>query len=90
MLYKAFPIETEVIVDELGENLDEETTDNYFATIRFLQREGFIHYQKLHYSAFKGVVLTAKGLKILDTMADALADEKARGAVIREVIKLSV
>jgi hypothetical protein len=105
LLYQEFPKETDVVVDDLVKYLNEDMMDNYFATIRFLQRERLIHYQALNYFTFSGVVLTAKGLRILDTIPDsfqektiaqqithALAEgsEKAIGQVIQEVIRISV
>jgi len=104
LLYQEFPKETDVVVDDLVGITDDEMIDNYFATIRFLQREGLIRYQKFDYGSFNGGVLSAKGLRILDTVFDvmeegetiaqqiskALGDEnKAEiGRVIKEVIKL--
>ena len=106
LLYQEFPKETDVVVDDLVGITDDEMIDNYFATIRFLQREGLIRYQKFDYGSFNGGVLSAKGLRILDTVFDvmeegetiaqqiskALGDEnKAEiGRVIKEVIKLCV
>jgi hypothetical protein len=106
LLYKTFPKETDVAVDDLDKPLDENRTDNYFASIRFLQREGLIRYQEFYYSTFKGSVLTAKGLKVLDTKSEASAfnetvvqqlsqalndnSEKAIKTIVQEIIKLSV
>ncbi len=101
-LYQEFPRSMNLVIDELGESLDEESTDNYFASIRFLQQEGFLHYQELDFTVFIGVILTAKGLKILDTIkaektiaqhiSIALSNnnQNAIRVVIREIIKLSV
>ncbi len=105
LLYKEFPMETDIVVDDwLADPFDDDMTDNYFATIRFLQREGFIRYQVFDLGNFRSVVLTAKGLKVLDTLPDkaeetiaqqisnALQDDskKAVGSVIRELIKVAV
>lgn len=104
-LYQEFPKETNITIEEFIESADEDMTDNYFATIRFLQREKFIHYQLLNYNTFTGVTLTTKGLKILDTLSTP--DEEATiaqelttalqqnskpliGAIIQKIIKLSV
>jgi len=105
LLYQEFPRETDVAVDDLAEPLDEEMADNYFATIRFLQREGLIRYQKFYFSTFNGMVLTAKGLKIMDTIPNMIQPEQtmaqqisnvleednelAINHVIREIIKLT-
>ena len=103
LLYQEFPKETDVVVDDLVGITDDEMIDNYFATIRFLQREGLIRYQKFDYGSFNGGVLTAKGLRILDTVmekGETIAQQisKALGnenkaeirRVIKEVIKLCV
>lgn len=67
-LYHEFPKETEIVLDDFIEPSNEEQGDNYFATIRFLQREGLLRYHELNFGIFTGVVLTAKGLKILRTV----------------------
>ncbi len=103
LLYKNFPIEIDVVVDELlVEPYDEDKTDNYLATIRFLQREGFICYQEFYYNVFKGVVLTVKGLKVLDNLSahsdfdetgiliQAIDDKSAIKATIQELIRRTV
>ncbi|NJO16130.1 MAG: hypothetical protein HC877_10355 [Thioploca sp.] len=104
-LYQEFPKETNITVDEFVDSSNEEMTDNYFATIRFLQREGFISYQILNYDTFTGVTLTIKGLKILDTLSTGdgettIAQEisialqqhskKLIGAIIQKIINLSL
>ncbi len=68
LLYLKFPQETNVVIDDLVDIVDEEMNDDYFATIRFWQREGLFSYQEFYFGNFNGVVLTAKGLKILDTV----------------------
>ena len=105
LLYQEFPKETNITIDEFIESADEDMTDNYFATIRFLQREKFIYYQLLNYNTFTGVTLTTKGLKILDTLSTldeetTIAQEISTalqqnskpliGAIIQKIIKLSV
>ncbi|BAP55485.1 hypothetical protein THII_1188 [Thioploca ingrica] len=104
LLYQEFPKETNITIDEFIESADEDMTDNYFATIRFLQREKFIYYQLLNYNTFTGVTLTTKGLKILDTLSTldeetTIAQEISTalqqnskpliGAIIQKIIKLS-
>jgi hypothetical protein len=107
LLYKNFPQETSMVVDNLAtEPLDEEMMDNYFATIRFLQREGFIRYQEFDFGTFCGTVLTTKGLNVLDTIPDTFNKEEtiaqrlsnalkennkeAISNVVKEIIKFSV
>jgi len=107
ILYDQFPKETEIVIDSLlSDYFDEERCDNYFATIRFLQREGLLRYHELNFGIFSGVVLTAKGLKVLNTLCEtfqqestiaqlitqALANQNQKnlGNIIRELIKVSV
>jgi len=72
LLYQQFPKEINITLEDFSiEILDEEMeeiTDNYLATMRFLQREGFIRYQSVEFDTLTGVVLTIKGLKILDNL----------------------
>jgi len=71
LLYSKFPQEVDMAIDDLMDNADDERmSDNYLATIRFLQREGLLIYQEFYFGVFNGTVLTAKGLKILDTIVD--------------------
>lgn len=106
LLYQNFPIETHITVDNLPQYIDEESRDNYFATIRFLERERFIRYEKAVYGGFIGVVLTTKGLAVLNVTPDAIKEKEtiakrisnalkngskeAVRLVIQEVIKASV
>jgi hypothetical protein len=105
LLYQKFPQETDLAIDEFIEVADENTTDNYFATIRFLQREKLIYYQLFNYNIFTGVTLTAKGLNLLDTLStrdgettiaqeiDAALQSNSNqsiGAIIQEIIKLAI
>jgi hypothetical protein len=104
-LYQKFPQETNLTIDEFIDAADDNTIDNYFATIRFLQREKFIYYQSFNYNTFTGVTLTTKGLKLLDTLSTldeetTIAQEisaalqtnsnQSIGAIIKKIIKLSI
>jgi|LGOV01.1.fsa_nt_gb hypothetical protein len=82
LLYKNFPIETDIIVDNLAQHIDEESRDDYFATIRFLERERFIRYKTAVYGGFIGAVLTAKGLAILNITPDAI---KEKGTIAKRI-----
>jgi hypothetical protein len=88
LLYESFPIETNINVDELiTESFEDERIDNYFATIRFLQRENLIRYQELHYNCYNGAVLTAKGLKLLDSVLDLEDEEKTIAEQINQALE---
>ena len=104
LLYSKFPQETNVIIDDLLDVAAEEIVDNCFATIRFWQREKLLIYQEFYFGNFKGTVLTAKGLRILDTVLDiekkemiaqqiskALQeqDDGKISDIVQEIIKLS-
>jgi len=94
LLYKKFPNEVDIIIEDLTD--DGELNDNYFATMRFLRRENLLHYQELDFSNFKRTVLTAKGLSILDTIPDNIDINLAqqlldsnKEAIIQTIIKLA-
>jgi len=87
LLYTNFPQEMDVAIDKLSESYEDNMLDNYFATMRFLQREGLLCYQELYYTVFKGVVLTAKGLKVLDTILDTSALKKNIAQQINQALE---
>jgi len=89
LLYKEFPIETKIIVDDLVKNtdIDTEISQIYFATIRFLEQEGFIHCKKAVYGGFNGVVLTAKGLSVLNITPDAIKKKETIAKRISSALK---
>jgi hypothetical protein len=102
LLYQQFPQEINITIEDLGIKIfDEVMTDNYLATMRFLQREGFIRYQAVEFDTFTGVVLTAKGLKTLDSITgeqtiaqkiDHTLEQNTQqllNSVIREVITIN-
>ncbi len=104
LLYGKFPQEINVVIDDLVDMDDEEITDNFFATIRFLQREGLLIYQEFYFGSFNGTVLTAKSLKVLDTVIDVIKEETIAeqinqalqeqddskiSKIVQEIIKLS-
>ena len=87
ILYDQFPKETEIVIDNLlVDRFDEERCDNYFATIRFFQREGLLRYHELNFGIFSGVVLTAKGLKVLDTLCETFQPEYTIAQLINQAL----
>ncbi len=94
LLYKKFPNEVDIIIEDLTG--DGELNDNYFATMRFLRRENLLYYQELDFSNFKRTILTAKGLSILDTTPDNIDINLAQQLIdsneediIKTIIKLA-
>ncbi len=83
LLYTHFP----KAVDVPDQEMDKDTRENYFATIKFLHREGFIHIEDQTYDGFVGVILTTKGLSTLSAIPSSLKERKTIITRIREALK---
>lgn len=86
-LYAAFPTPTALRMDDLDETADRETRRVYAATVRFLRNEGLIRVQaETIADIFVGVVLTAKGLSLLQAVPEALQEKKPWAAWLRDTL----
>lgn len=105
-LFNKFPVEQDIRVEEFS-YLDNETNSDIFSSsVRFLHREGFIRYSQAGYGSFVGVVLTAQGLTVLNSIPELLKVKESVGnkigsalksgssevikAIIREIVKISM
>lgn len=86
-LYESFPQEVKIIVSE-DEFPDEEAFNIYVFTIKWLQKEGFIRYEKEGLGGvFTGICLSSKGLKALKKYPVSLNEEKPVGSLLKEALK---
>jgi hypothetical protein len=88
-LYQTFPQGVVIYTDQLESGASDETLKNYSGTIQFLTKEGFISCGSMAGSgrAYQNVVLTTKGLQILNAVPDAIKDKKPIGEKIIESLK---
>jgi hypothetical protein len=88
-LYKTFPQKTAIYTNKLESGASDETIKNYSGTIGFLAREGFIRCGSMAGSgkAYANVVLTTKGLQILNAVPDTIKDKKTIGEKINDTLK---
>lgn len=88
-LYRAFPKEIVLNIEELDAEADANALENYSATVEFLGREGFIRYRSANSNAefFLGVVLTSKGLAILNSTPEVLKDKEPLGKSLGAALK---
>lgn len=87
-LYKEFPNPSIIVVDEMDEGADRETIKTYASTLSFLAQEGFIRYRAVSMdNVYMDVVLTAKGLTLLNVIPDGLKEKKPFIQLIKETIK---
>jgi hypothetical protein len=87
-LYTAFPVPTSIRADELDETADRVSRLAYEATIRFLRDEGLIRIQaETLDDRFIGVVLSAKGLALLQAVPDALQEKKPWADWLRDTLR---
>jgi hypothetical protein len=90
-LYTAFPQQLSLKVSTLDPQADSNTLLNYRDTILFLKREGFIHFDSWANGEppfFNGVVLTSKGLAILNSTPDALKERGTLGQKLGYALKV--
>ena len=87
-LYQHFPKPIILSTEELDESSDRETIKTYTATLEFLTQEGFIRYRSATTDGvFMDVVLTAKGLTLLNAVPEALVEKKSFIDAIKSAFK---
>lgn len=87
-LYETFPRGTLLVVRDLAKDASDDRLGNFGGTISFLQKEGFISYEsRLRDEQFNGVVLTSKGLAILNSTPESLKESKSLGSKLVAVLK---
>jgi hypothetical protein len=88
-LYASFPRRLGFRVNELDQDADDDALKTYADTILFLAHEGFIRYDSwspVDPPVFQGVSLTMKGLAVLNSIPDALAEKETLGQRLRRAI----
>jgi hypothetical protein len=73
-LYQNFPIETYIKCSNFVEFDAEDKSEVFFSTMRFLKKENFIIFSEQVYGGFIGVVLTTKGLGLLQAVPKSLKE----------------
>lgn len=86
-LYAEFPLESVIQINDFKNYDNEEHNKIFFSTIRFLEREGFIHYSQAVYGGFVGVVLTTKGFAILNSTPATIEENEPLGVRIGKAVK---
>jgi len=87
-LYAAFPVPTTLRMDDLDEAADRVSRLAYAATIRFLRDERVIRIQaETLDDRFVGVVLSAKGLALLQAVPEALQEKKPWADWLRDTLR---
>jgi hypothetical protein len=85
-LYQSFPNQIDLMANEIEEFYPEKR-DVIFSTVKFLKREDFIIFSQQVYGGFTGMVLTSKGLSILNETPEALDKNGTIGSQIRKAVK---
>lgn len=70
LFYESFPVKVHISIGDYLEYDHPENSELFFSTIEFLKDEGFIRYDSDIYGGYMGVVLTSKGLAILNAVED--------------------
>lgn len=69
-LYKEFPIEATVEITDFPEYEQSDKSELFYATVEYLNNEGFIKYSFSQYGGYSNVILTAQGLFVLNSRQD--------------------
>jgi len=85
--YDEFPIPIYLNIAQLDENMTDEEGEIYSATLKFLHDEGFVRCGK---SLNRGlmtsnVILSSKGLDILNSTPDSLKEKVSLGDKVKDV-----
>ncbi len=88
LLYDNFPNPVVVAPEEFDERADREAIKVYVNTMLFLKEEGFIRYAKVTPdNVFIDVVLTAKGLALLNLIPEGITEGKSLIQSLKEVLQ---
>jgi len=86
-LYNQFPIKKDCMLEDFDSLNNENTSDIFFSTLEFLKNEGFIRFDRQIYGGFIGVVLTGKGLDILNSTPVSISKAGNVASLIKDSIK---
>ena len=86
-LYENFPVGTDFELEDFSEFNSEEKSDIFFSTVRFLEKEEYIRISHQVYGGFMAVVLTAKGLSLLNLTPDSLDPKNTFQSRIKSGLK---
>jgi hypothetical protein len=87
LLYEKFPIGTDLDIQTFPAYDDPVDSEIFFATIDFLDGEGFINCNDRVYGGYRAVVLTAKGFTVLNSTPEAISGKSTLGDEIKNVLK---
>lgn len=86
-LYEKFPVAMEYKIENFPPLNNEENSDVFFDTFKFLSSENYIKFQRQVYGGFTGVTLTSKGLSILNAVPDSLKEKEALSQSLKNALK---
>lgn len=87
-LYDNFPNPLCINCEDFNDNTDRETIRTYSNTLIFLKEEGFIRFSNITTDGvFMNVILTAKGLTLLNLVPEGIKERKSIIEKLREVLK---
>jgi len=86
-LYETFPVEKDLKITDFEYLDNEELSDIFFSSIKFLKREGFINFSMAFYGGYTSVCLTAKALALLNSVPKSLETNETLGSQLSNVVK---
>lgn len=86
-LYNQFPIKKKSMLEDFDHLNNKKDADIFFSSIEFLKNENYIRFDRKIYGGFKGVVLTGKGLDILNSTPVSISKSMNVASLIKDCIK---
>ena len=86
-LIEVFPVEKEYRIEDFPEFDNAENSEVFNSTFHFLENENYIKYQKQIPRCFVGVVLTSKGLSVLNASPPVLKNNETVSQSIKKALK---
>lgn len=88
LLYETFPIGADIEINSFPQYNNPEDIEIFFASIDFLDSEGFLKCREKVYGGYLGVVLTSKGFTVLNSTPEAIGSKETLGEKVKNVLKI--
>ncbi len=86
-LYLKFPLEATVEITDFPDYEQDEKSELFYATVEYMNNEGFIKYSFSQYGGYSNVVLTAQGLFVLNSRDEPATEAVTLGVKLGESLK---
>jgi len=86
-VFEKFPVAIEFSIEDFPALNTIENSDVFYDTFKFLSNENYINFQHQIYGGFIDVMLTAKGLSVLNAVPDSLKEKETFSLFLKNALK---